>query len=76
MVTKNNDTALRLSVLFAAVLIGVDLVVDLLLLNLPLPSNVALRLMAFKEIPLVIGCVGWFYFILRREFERRAAARG
>ena len=74
MPTNNSRQALRISLLFAAVLFGVDLLIDFLLMSLPLPTETALRVVALKDFPLDVACVAYLYIVLRREFEKRTAA--
>ena len=76
MPTNKSRPELRISLLFAAVLFGVDLLIDILLMALPLPAETALRLVAFKDFPLDVAYVVYLYVVLRREFEMRAAAEG
>ncbi len=74
MPSKNSRPTLRISLLFAVVLIGADLIMNIVISNLAVPAETALRLMLVADIPLGIAYVAYLYWVLNREFEARTAA--
>ncbi len=74
MRTNNSESALRVTLLFAVMLIGADLLMDIVISNLRLDQNAALWLMVFVDFLLGIAYLAYLYFVVRRQLEVRAAA--
>lgn len=73
MSTRNSRPALRISLLFAIVLIAVDLMINIAIIALVLPPERALRWMLLADVPLGLLFVAYLYVVLQREFETREA---
>ena len=76
MLRNRNRPALRISLMFAAVMIAVDVVIDLVVMNLPIPTETALQIAVLKDIALAVGFATLLYVVLSRELEIGAVAEG
>jgi PAS domain S-box-containing protein len=76
MPSTNSRSALRISLLFAFVLISADLLIDFIVLNLALSTETMMRLLVIMDIPLAIAYIAYLYIVLRREFNARGVVEG
>lgn len=74
MFSKNTPAALRTALLLAVVLIGLELVADLLVIKLAPTTQLTITLITLKDILVAVGYLAYLYLVLRREFTMRAVA--